>query len=117
MAESLSLDAERLDSSTEHRGTKEDRNSGLRDLEDCGYNVSAHNWLERKYWWVQYHHYLQTLMTCHFLVNRSGLSQQGGGAECGTRNQAVPPSQQQQQQQAQRGWTNRGIIGKLCVYT
>lgn len=113
MAESLTSDAEKLDSSTERQENEEDRNSALRDLEDCGYNISAHNWLERNYWWAQYQYHLHTLLTCHFLVNRSGASQQRGGTDWGRPNQAAPPTQQQQQ--AQRGWTNGGIIGKLCL--
>ena len=105
-AERLSVDAERLRSTKDHHKVHD---HVFRNLEDCGYNISAHNWLEKNYWWAQYQYYLHTLLTCHFLVNRPGSGPPGGGVDWGSANQTAPANQQQTQH---RGTTG-GIIGEL----
>ena len=107
MAESLPVHVERSKSTKEHH---EGQNPALRHLEDCGYNVSAHNWLEKNYWLAQYQYHLHTLFTCHFLVNRPRSTTQGGGVDWGRANQTAPASQQHQ---AQHQGDTRGVIGEL----
>ena len=112
MAESLTVSGERL---TSAKGHHEVHNAALKRIEDCGYNISAHNWLEKNYWLAQYQYHLQTLFTCHFLVNRPGSTPQGGGVDWGRANQTAPASQRQQQ--AQHRGAARGIIGEMGVWS
>ena len=112
MAESLYVNGEQKSA----KGHHEVLNPALKRLEDCGYNMSAHNWLEKNYWLTQYQYHLQTLFTCHFLVNRPGSTPQGGGVDWGRANQTAPASRQQQQQAPHRGAAG-GIIGEMGVWS
>ena len=44
------------------------------NLKDSGYDMNAHNWLEKNYWMVQYQFYLHSLLTSHYLVTLSGVN-------------------------------------------
>ena len=44
------------------------------NLKESGYDMNAHNWLEKNYWMVQYQFYLYSLLTSHYIVSLSGVN-------------------------------------------